>query len=129
MAPKGFTELPDSEAMRAEIRHYEGPTDVGEVYIDGSAYEVGWSVWARGKPVFCDSGPVEGRRQTAARAEVRAVFEVLARAGGPVNVATDSKHVRNIAWKLQGGAEPPTGAHADLWRGIAHNMHKLGAIR
>ena len=69
VVPKGFTELPESEPMRAEIRNYEGPTDVGEVYIDGFAYEVGsskhagWGIWARGKPAFSDSGPVEGSRQ------------------------------------------------------------------
>ena len=78
-----------SEPMKEEVRRYGGPADVGEVYIDGSAYEVGsskyagWGMRARDKPVFCDSGPVEGGKQTAARAEVRALYEVFNRAARP----------------------------------------------
>ena len=72
-------------------------------------------MWARDKPVFCDSGQVEGKRQTVARTEVRALYEVLARAGGPVRVVTDSTYVRNIAYvEAAGGGCPPTGAHNDL---------------
>ena len=71
---------------------------------------------------------MEGRTQTAQRAEVRALARVLQRATRAVTVISDSSNTVRIMRQIKQG-KPFARAHSDFWRFIETRQHLVGDIR
>ena len=68
--------------------------------------------------------PLPGKRQTAQRAEVAGLALALEYTTGPLTLAVDNEYVCNMAVRVKQRCR-----HADYWRYIARNIHKLEEIR
>ena len=74
--------------------------------------------------------PLPGKRQTAQWAEVAGLALALEYTTGPLTLAVDNEYVCNMAMRVKQGEDPdPRCRHADYWRYIARNIHKLEEIR
>jgi ribonuclease HI len=122
--PKGFADRPCSTAMHKfgricqVIAMFENDQNKVHAGSDGGCMispwgdRAGWGFSFEGGGDL--GGPVEGPYQTAQRAEVYAVLQVLAVATGPVVLYSDSKYVCDKLNGLSQGSSPE-GAHSDLW--------------
>ena len=87
----------------------------------------GWGAFSD-CPHLCLSGPVCGQWQTAQRAEVMAVAQVLSQAAGRVHILTDSRYVADRLRLFLDTRVIGQGQHADLWSVIFGHSVRLAGV-
>ena len=122
--PKGMCAMEPSPHMKSteDLPAERRPDDKGvrKVYTDGSALRAGTTVYAGWgvydpEGVHTCHGPLIGVRQSADRAEVRALVQVAEAATSPVVVVSDNRYTVDTANRIICGDYACTEANQDLW--------------